>query len=47
MPKVVPGIVISYRYTTREQRQKQIDFFNNSVYVFDDHTVITINYKDG
>ena len=30
-----------------EQRQRLIDIFINSVYVFDDHAVITFNYKDG
>ena len=33
--------------TIREQRQRLIDMFVNSVYVYDDHAVITFNYKDG
>ena len=33
--------------TIQEQRQRLIDIFVNSVYVFDDHAVITFNYKDG
>ena len=30
-----------------EQRQRLIDIFINSVYVFDNHAVVTFNYKDG
>jgi hypothetical protein len=33
--------------TSQEQRQRLIDIFVNSVYVFDDHAVITFNYRDG
>ena len=33
--------------TNQDQRQKLIDIFVNSVYVFDDHAVITFNYRDG
>jgi len=33
--------------TNREQRQRLIDIFVNSVYVFDDHVVISFNYRDG
>ena len=33
--------------TNREQRQRLIDMFVNSIYVYDDHVVITFNYKDG
>ena len=33
--------------TNLEQRQRLIDIFVNSVYVFDSHLVITFNYKDG
>ena len=33
--------------TKLDQRQRLIDIFINSVYVFDDHAVITFNYKDG
>jgi hypothetical protein len=33
--------------TKLEQRQRLIDMFVNSVYVYDDHAVITFNYKDG
>ena len=31
----------------REQRQRLIDIFVNSIYVFDNHMVITFNYRDG
>ena len=31
----------------KEQRQRLIDIFVNSVYVYDDHAVVTFNYKDG
>ena len=30
-----------------EHRRKLIDSFINSIYLFDDHMVITFNYKDG
>ena len=30
-----------------EHRRKPIDSFINSIYLFDDHMVITFNYKDG
>jgi len=33
--------------TKLDQRQRLIDIFINSVYVFDDHAVITFNYRDG
>jgi len=33
--------------TKPEQRQRLIDSFVNSVYLFDDHLVITFNYKEG
>ena len=33
--------------TNEEQRQRLIDSFVNSVYVFDDKIVVTFNYKDG
>jgi len=33
--------------TNLEQRQRLIDIFVNSMYVFDSHLVITFNYKDG
>jgi len=33
--------------SNREQRQRLIDIFVNSVYVFDDHVVISFNYRDG
>jgi hypothetical protein len=33
--------------TRLEQRQRLIDIFVNSVYVYDDHAVITFNYRDG
>ena len=33
--------------TQKDQRQRLIDIFVNAVYVFDDHAVITFNYKDG
>jgi phosphomevalonate kinase len=33
--------------TSLEQRQRLIDIFVNTVYVFDNHLVITFNYKDG
>jgi hypothetical protein len=33
--------------TKLEQRQKLIDIFVNSVYLFDDHAVVTFNYRDG
>ena len=33
--------------TKLEQRQRLIDMFVNSVYVYDDHAVITFNYRDG
>jgi len=33
--------------TKREQQQRLIDIFVNAIYVFDDHAVITFNYKDG
>jgi len=31
----------------QDQRQRLIDMFINSVYVYDDHVVITFNYKEG
>ena len=33
--------------TNREQRQRLIDSFVNSVYLYDDRMIITFNYKDG
>ena len=33
--------------TKLDQRQRLIDMFVNSVYVYDDHAVITFNYRDG
>jgi hypothetical protein len=33
--------------TNREQRQKLVDIFVNSVYVYENHIVVTFNYKDG
>ena len=33
--------------TIQEQRQRLVDMFVNSVYVYDDHAVITFNYRDG
>ena len=33
--------------TNKEQRQRLVDIFVNSIFVFDDHLVITFNYKDG
>ena len=33
--------------TKQDQRQRLIDIFINSVYIFDDHAVITFNYRDG
>jgi len=33
--------------TRQESRQRLIDVFINAVYVYDDHAVITFNYKDG
>ena len=33
--------------TKRDQQQRLIDIFVNAIYVFDDHAVITFNYKDG
>jgi len=33
--------------TNKEQRQRLADIFLNSIFVFDDHLVITFNYKDG
>jgi len=33
--------------TKLEQRQRLIDMFVNSIYVYDDHAVITFNYRDG
>jgi len=33
--------------TSPESQQKLVDVFINSVYVYDDHAVITFNYKDG
>jgi hypothetical protein len=33
--------------TKLDQRQRLIDSFVNSVYVYDDHAVITFNYRDG
>ena len=33
--------------TKYEHRQRLIDSFVNSIYLFDDHLIITFNYKDG
>ena len=33
--------------TVLEQRQRLIDIFVNSIYIYDDHAVITFNHKDG
>ena len=33
--------------TKQDQRQRLIDIFINSVYIYDDHAVITFNYRDG
>lgn len=33
--------------TKQEQRQRLIDSFVNSVYLYDDKLIITFNYKDG
>ena len=33
--------------TKQEQRQRLIDSFVNSVYLYDDKMIITFNYKDG
>jgi len=33
--------------TIKEQKQRLIDIFVNSVYVYDEHAVVTFNYKDG
>jgi hypothetical protein len=33
--------------TNENERQKLIDVFVNSVYVYDDKMIITFNYKDG
>ena len=33
--------------TNREQRQRLIDSFVNSVYLYEDRIIITFNYKDG
>ena len=37
----------SIHVTKQDQRQRFIDTFINSVYVFDDHAVISFNYRDG
>ena len=33
--------------STREGKQRLIDGFVNRIYLFDDHAIITCNYKDG
>jgi hypothetical protein len=33
--------------TSREQRQRLVDSFVNSVYLYDDRLIVTFNYKDG
>jgi len=33
--------------TIQEQRQRLVDIFVNSVYVFDDHMTVSLNYREG